>query len=698
MSALSIACCGAEPSLIVKPEAFPTLINPNCSHCRDEARRRAGELKDNDRVLCWIRGYSDGGAIPYRFFLNPYRVISDTYGVFVHDADAGFARGFTPSLDFRFHGWRNGVMVMKHKDGTLYSCLTGVAFEGPKKGERLTPIPTLVSDWGYWLKQYPQNVAYHMFDKYQPVELPDKVNEDSRKSRGGEDKRLPADTMVLGVHNGDRARAYPLAALEKAGIIQEEQGKDTWVVLWYGPTRTAAAYLSMASPPKEGPKPRRLTLTRDGKDPAPFVDQETHTRWDVAGRGIEGELKGWTLAWLDGTQVKWFAWAAEYPATTVYSASATAAPAPTAAMIAGKAEFLRGLPKHFATLRGIDATRNRVTLLVEGESLPKVWPLTAEAEVKVAGWWGRLDQFTVGDRVWAWFQVDRNKQPVAVCMLADEISEQDVHGTGITVTAADSKSVTVQPVKGTTRVLQAAGAEIWRGEKKTDLASLRSGDKVYIQTAGSKARLVLDSAAFAVRRAAQKEGLRRRWTEEGLPGTVSLLHIFSGEMELLLDHEGMRWARALKLGDAVRLQVSPAIAAVVARVEPWHERTRLRLVVNGLDQAELSIGQRLRLWVPAPPKDLENAPWPVDADRPRSRDERVEWVLQSMYCPCGIGGDGCTGHFYTLASCNPNGCGMPKHMREVVGQMIDRGLNDRQIFEDLIKEYGPVVLRPHLAP
>src|SRR5438067_6448494 len=75
----------AGPTLIERPDAFATLVNPACSHCRDEAGRRAGELKADDRVLCWVRGYSDGGAIPFRFFLNPYRVISDSYGVFVAD-------------------------------------------------------------------------------------------------------------------------------------------------------------------------------------------------------------------------------------------------------------------------------------------------------------------------------------------------------------------------------------------------------------------------------------------------------------------------------------------------------------------------------------------------------------------------------------------------------------------------------------
>jgi hypothetical protein len=312
-----------EPILISKPDAFKTLVNPDCSHCRDEAKRRAAELRDDDRVLCWVRdtkGKYDGGAIPIRFFLNPYRVISDSYGVFVYDPDAGFTRGFAPSYDFSFHGWRNGIMVMRHKDGTLYSCLSGVAFEGPKKGTRLKAVPTLVSDWGFWLKQYPGSVAYHMYDKYQPVELPKKPTEDSQKSRLAADSRLPAETLVLGVRAGETARAYPLDAVAKAGLIHDTLDSQDCVVLWHGPTHTAAAYLPVASADtKEKSEPRTVTLQRDDKvETAPFVDKETGSRWDIAGRAVEGELKGWTLSWLDGTQVKWFAWAAEYPSTTIH--------------------------------------------------------------------------------------------------------------------------------------------------------------------------------------------------------------------------------------------------------------------------------------------------------------------------------------------------------------------------------------------
>src|SRR5437868_1975727 len=91
--------------------------------------------------------------------------------------------------------------------------------------------------------------------------------------------------------------------------------------------------------------------------------------------------------------------------------------------VAGSAEYLRSVPKRWATLTALDAARRHVTLHVEGEAKGKAWPLAPDAEIKVLGWWGRLDQFTLGDRVWVWFQTNRKGAPVAVAMLADEISE-----------------------------------------------------------------------------------------------------------------------------------------------------------------------------------------------------------------------------------------------------------------------------------
>jgi hypothetical protein len=49
--------------------------------------------------------------------------------------------------------------------------------------------------------------------------------------------------------------------------------------------------------------------------------------------------------------------------------------------VAGDAEFLRSVPKHFATLQGMDRAKHRVTLLMEGETQPKEWPLAADVEI-----------------------------------------------------------------------------------------------------------------------------------------------------------------------------------------------------------------------------------------------------------------------------------------------------------------------------
>lgn len=371
-------------------------------------------------------------------------------------------------------------------------------------------------------------------------------------------------------------------------------------------------------------------------------------------------------------------------------------PAKADEVFAGKSEVLRAMPKRFARLVGVDAARRRVTLLLEKEDLPKVWNVSPDAEIKVAGFWGRLDQLQVNDRVWAWFRLDRDKQPADVMMLADELSEQDMLG-GVTVVSASATELKLQSPRGGTRTLGIAAKEVRRGKAMAALDSLKEGERLYVQTAQNQARLILDPAAFELRCQEQKAALRQRWLAEGLPGQVLFLHV-TGEMEYLLDHEAMRWGRALKPGTKVTLQTSKPIAAQIRQVVPWRERTMVRLITAGADQADLAPAQRVPLLVPAPTAEIENDPLPPDRDQPRAKVERIDWFLASIYCTCKVKGDGCTGHFYTLASCNPNACGMPNRMRRELAALIDKGLTDTQVFEALLKDHGPDLLRPHLLP
>jgi len=302
---------------LFKPDLFQTLVDPDCSYCRDEAKRAGDALRDDDRVLAWIRGQHDGGAIPYRWFLVPFRVLSDTYGVFVYDADADFVRAWPPSVDFRFQGWRNGVMVMKDKDGTLFDCLTGVAFEGPRKGERLVPLPSFESNWGPWLKANPGTVAYMMYPKFKPMPLPAGVLSESLQTRPAPDARLGPEQRVFGLAIGAQSVAFPLTRFGvQPELLKTKLSEQDAVILWEPSTRTAVSF----APETEGKNPEQVTLSVDlGDRDAPFIDRETGSHWSMVGRAVSGSRKGASLRWLPGVMIKWYAWAAEYPKTEIGS-------------------------------------------------------------------------------------------------------------------------------------------------------------------------------------------------------------------------------------------------------------------------------------------------------------------------------------------------------------------------------------------
>ena len=108
-----------------------------------------------------------------------------------------------------------------------------------------------MTDWGAWLKSYPQAVAYRMFDAYQAVNLPDGDNPNSVRSRGIADSRLRADERIFGVWTGTTAKAYPLYDIARAGALVDQVGGTSVVVLWDPTTKTAAAYRPIASQPRK---------------------------------------------------------------------------------------------------------------------------------------------------------------------------------------------------------------------------------------------------------------------------------------------------------------------------------------------------------------------------------------------------------------------------------------------------------------
>jgi hypothetical protein len=154
-----------------------------------------------------------------------------------------------------------------------------------------------------------------MASRFRPHSLPRSVLPESRGTRPKSDPRLDAEERVFGLAQGQESRAWPLRSFgEGSGLRKASVGGQQALLLWDGRTRTAAAY----APEIDGKAGEAVTLAVEASDvAAPWIDRETGSRWSVVGRAVAGPRKGQTLRWLPGIMVKWYAWAAEYPATSL---------------------------------------------------------------------------------------------------------------------------------------------------------------------------------------------------------------------------------------------------------------------------------------------------------------------------------------------------------------------------------------------
>ena len=700
LALLFSANLSAQVKQIELPTFFKTLVNPQCSHCIDESKRRAGELRADDRVLAWIRGKYDGGAVPFRFFLVPYRVISDTYGVWVYDADAGFVRGYEPSLDFSFHGWRNGVMVIKHKDGTLFSALSGLAFDGPRKGTALVPLPIIETDWGYWLKAYPKTVAYEMFEKYAPQDLPTAANSGSVSTRLPVDPRLNSDEPVIGIAIGNRAKVYPIALLAAKRVILDKVGDQDVVVLWFAPTKTAAIY---APRMETGSVPERLKLEANPQIPAaPFMDKETFSHWTVEGRAIAGPLKGKTLVWLPGVQCKWFAWAAEYPAAEIYSPSEkrveTDEPL-TAKLIAGERLDWDKLVKTTGYLLKKDSAAKSLTVFTDHDKREHQLLVTSQTEFHVEGAWGSMADFTPNQSVYLLATTDEKTNLVSVHAITDDLSLQAMsrpyvlkeydqrEGRMVLVDAEGRRAPLDLQVNRKTKFLTQQGAAI------------KPGSTVYCnvvrQVSESTATELFDAASFDARRKKRLERQRNELTKNGLTGTVMEVDGANHRIGVMVRRADAWFARFFKVNSSVRIisQHCERTACTVAAVHPDYSRVRIRLECPVSVFSSIQTGDELALFAKLP--DKINFDTPPDLGRFTDRQERIDYLLSTIYCPCGMMGDSCAGHWNTLAACKLHGCGMPNLISKLAGEWIGAGKSDEAILAELVQRYGKNVLKLH---
>ena len=351
----------------------------------------------------------------------------------------------------------------------------------------------------------------------------------------------------------------------------------------------------------------------------------------------------------------------------------------------------------------MDTEARRIRFLPEGKKESFALALSEDAQIHVRAFFGSLDDFVPGQRVWAWVDRNRDNEWTGVRVLADELSAHRFHGGGGEVQEIGDGSLQVKPGRRDPFELRVGNeTRIQRGEQVGGAELMTPGTTVFYQQNWVDddyvASLILDKEALDSVREESRRRAESRWLEQGFPAHVTWTHRSKGEARILLGAPAMRWTRALWRGDEIGLSTAgeDTIKATVVAVSPVHEKTELHLVVEGFDQEGFGLGQPVRVRMDRP--NLPAGDTPADAGRFDDREARLNWLLSSTYCSCGNRGDVCAGHFYTLAACNTRTCAMPNITRKAVGKMIDEGLSDVAILERLGEERGPLLHRQHLLP
>ena len=194
------------------------------------------------------------------------------------------------------------------------------AISGPMRGEHLKLYPFLLTSWEEWLRLHPDTLVLKPLPGYA-----ERIPAKNAQLRAGfplsksapddvlhRDDRLKAYTKIIGLTVGDASRAFPIEALDRSKVINEEIGGQPILVVHQPKSETTTAFVARANG-------KALTFEAANANATELVDRETRSRWDAYGTCVAGTLKGARLESLILEPEYWFAWSEFHPKTTIYS-------------------------------------------------------------------------------------------------------------------------------------------------------------------------------------------------------------------------------------------------------------------------------------------------------------------------------------------------------------------------------------------
>ena len=305
--------------------SIPSLVEPAMVEAEE-----ATYLESTDRVF-GVSINGDARAYPLRI-MNWHEMANDVVGGvpvalayctlcgsgILYDTDVG---GHT--YTFRSSGllYYSNKLMYDLTTGGLWNQFTGEPVTGSllESGVRLNIRPVTLTTWGDWLASHPGTLALDINTGYQR-------NYSSEGDPGaayteyygspdlwfpvGEyDDRLQVKDVVYGIEIGGEAKAYPVEAVGREGLVNDEVGGTELVLVGNPGTKTVVAY--------ERTGARFVSLL--GEEGRTTLVDENGVEWLVGDASLEAlDGSGDELARIAGRTSFWFGWRAFFPETELY--------------------------------------------------------------------------------------------------------------------------------------------------------------------------------------------------------------------------------------------------------------------------------------------------------------------------------------------------------------------------------------------
>ena len=276
------------------------------------------------RVLMWHEIVNDTvGGIPVSVTYCPLCNSAVSYHRVVRGVETTF--GTSGSL------YASALVMYDRLTESLWTHFDGRAVVGVVAGDQLEPIGSPLMAWEEFIAVYPTGKVLDWtqtgFERdygRNPYEGYDNPDTDPFLFRGLLDDRERAKQRVVGISVDGVAVAYSmnLIVAGERSVTPAQVAERDLVILWQAGQSSAlddsrvgggddVGSVGVFVPVVDG-TPVTLAVDSDG-----FVDEETASTWNIAGRATSGPLEGSRLQRVEHLDTFWFAWSTYRPGTTL---------------------------------------------------------------------------------------------------------------------------------------------------------------------------------------------------------------------------------------------------------------------------------------------------------------------------------------------------------------------------------------------